>query len=114
MGLFFIMGVKLVIKFAFTLLLLVVLFFFMSRQQYLISSLVASFPSFTFLTYYASREPKITALYLGLFTLAISITMFILYFSKFSQTINTLLGIGIWLIFSLAILMFFSKGFKSF
>ena len=108
MGLFFIMGVKLVIKFAFTLLLLVVLFFFMSRQQYLISSLVASFPSFTFLTYYASREPKITALYLGLFTLAISITMFILYFSKFSQTINTIFGIGLWFVFSIGILMFFS------
>jgi len=102
-----------VIKFIATLLLLVVLFFFMSRHQYLISSLVASFPSFTFLTYYASKEPKITALYLGLFTLAISITMFILYFSRLSQVVNTLLGIGIWLIFSLGILMFFSikKGF---
>jgi len=102
-----------VIKFIATLLLLVVLFFFMSRHQYLISSLVASFPSFTFLTYYASKEPKVTALYLALFTLAISITMFILYFSRLSQVVNTLLGIGIWLIFSLGILMFFSikKGF---
>jgi uncharacterized membrane protein (GlpM family) len=102
-----------VIKFIATLLLLVVLFFFMSRHQYLISSLVASFPSFTFLTYYASKEPKVTALYLALFTLAISITMFILYFSRLSQVVNTLLGIGIWLVFSLGILMFFSikKGF---
>jgi uncharacterized membrane protein (GlpM family) len=108
------MEAKLVIKFAVTLLLLVVLFFFMSRQQYLISSLVASFPSFTFLTYYAAREPKITALYLGLFTLAISITMFILYFSKFSQAVNTIIGICLWFAFSMGILMFFSKGFKSF
>jgi uncharacterized membrane protein (GlpM family) len=108
------MGVNLIIKFAVTLLLLVVLFFFMSRQQYLISSLVASFPSFTFLTYYASKEPKITALYLGLFTLAISITMFVIYFSKLSQAVNTIIGIGIWLIFSLGILTFFSKGFKVF
>jgi len=107
-------GGGMVIKFIATLLLLVVLFFFMSRHQYLISSLVASFPSFTFLTYYASKEPKITALYLALFTLAISITMFILYFSRLSQVVNTLLGIGLWFVFSIGILMFFSKGFKTF
>ena len=100
------------IKFVIAFLLLVVIFFFMSRQQYLISSLIASFPTFTFLTYFASKKPEVTALYLASFTLVISITMFILYFLKFSQVVNTIIGIILWFILDIGVFLVFYKGFK--
>lgn len=96
-----------IIKFAITLVFLIFIFIFMSRQQYLLASLFASFPSFTFLTYWASKDPKNTALYLAVFTLAISITMFIVYFLRFSQSVNTLIGIGIWFVLAIVITYFF-------
>lgn len=94
-------------KFLITLLFLILIFVFAERQQYLLASLAASFPSFTFLTYWASKNPKDTALYLALFTLIISITMFIVYFLRFSQLVNTLIGIGIWFVFATIIVYFF-------
>ncbi len=71
-----------IIKFAIAILMLFVIQYFSIKKFYIASALIASVPVFTIFAYSLSSQPHQTALYLAVFTLAISITMFIVYFSR--------------------------------
>ena len=91
--------------------ILIAIQYFSARKMYITSSLIAEIPLFTMFAYSISYQPKETSLYLALFALVISITMFLVYFIAGSNKIaGLIILITVWLILSAVLIKILGGG----
>lgn len=90
--------------------MLLVIFAVSSRKYYLLTALIANFPVFSFFTFSISGEPQKTAVYLSIFSLIVSISFLVIYFTYpfFNNKFTSIaMGVSVWIILSFIIYFIF-------
>lgn len=81
--------------------LFIAIFLISKTKYFFLAAVVANFPMLSLFTYFQSRQPRVTAIYLSVFSFIVSLSFFVVYcIGGNNKYLNVLTVFLVWSVFS--------------